>query len=165
MTQARLGYQTPTRLRVGTPFGVTLRQANAVPLRGPARLRLDARQRLLLVGIGTAHAAGGAPYEIENLGYFYELLTPDHQAILTFHWTPNTTDPKTVTFPHVHLGPAIVAGQTTIRPRDLHKAHIPTGVVSLAAVVRLAITEFGVVPLRTDWERVLRAAEEAGDGR
>lgn len=114
--------------------------------------------------IATGPSVGRDPYQIENLGYFYELLTPAHQEILSFHWTPEATDPNSVTFPHLHIGPAIVAGQTTLRPRDLHKAHVPTGIVSRAAVVRLAIAEFGVVPLRADWERVLRTVEDASTG-
>jgi hypothetical protein len=34
----------------------------------------------------------------------------------------------------------------------LHRAHIPTGIISLPAVIRLAISEFGVTPLRDDWQ-------------
>lgn len=104
------------------------------------------------------------PQRVEVISYFYQLSTQTGGEIIAFHWAPATTDPDTVTFPHLHIGSAIVSGQTTIRPRDLHKAHVPTGIVSLAAVVRLAIAEFGVVPLRTDWDRVFRAAEEAGEG-
>ncbi|HEY7034197.1 MAG TPA: hypothetical protein VH482_22855 [Thermomicrobiales bacterium] len=68
-------------------------------------------------------------------------------------------DTGLVTFPHLHIGRAMTAGQSAIRPRDIHKAHIPTGYVSLPAVVRLAIAEFGVTPLRANWEEILRRAE------
>lgn len=37
-------------------------------------------------------------------------------------------------------------------------AHLPTGPVPLADVLRLAVESFQVEPLRRDWERVLTAA-------
>jgi hypothetical protein len=49
------------------------------------------------------------------------------------------------------------------RPVDLTKLHIPTGRVSVEAVVRLAIEEFDVVPQRDDWEAVITASEDAFD--
>ena len=55
-------------------------------------------------------------------------------------------------------------GQRVVRPGDLHKAHIPTGVVPLGAVVRLATAELGVAPLRADWDDVLRRAESEDRG-
>ncbi|MEA2585574.1 MAG: hypothetical protein QOF33_3659 [Thermomicrobiales bacterium] len=87
--------------------------------------------------------------------YFYTFSTPEEREVLSFHWMPHARVNNAVTFPHLHIGPAITAGQTAIRPRDLHKAHIPTGYVSLPAVVRRAITELGVVPLRPDWHETL----------
>lgn len=35
------------------------------------------------------------------------------------------------------------------------KTHVPTGRVALEAVLELLIRDFGVVPLRTDWEASL----------
>lgn len=132
-------------------------------LRGALGLRLVVRERLRLEIVESEDPARRGPPRVTNLGYFYELSAHDDREVLAFHWTPSAAAPNAVTLPHLHIGPAIVAGQTTIRPRDLHKAHVPTGVVSLAAVVRLAIAEFGVVPLRAEWDRVLRAAAKAGE--
>jgi hypothetical protein len=36
--------------------------------------------------------------------------------------------------------------------------HFPTGHVSLGSVARLLIEEFGVAPLRPNWQAVLREA-------
>lgn len=36
-----------------------------------------------------------------------------------------------------------------------HRTHVPTGRVALEAVLELLIRDFGVVPLRTDWEAPL----------
>jgi hypothetical protein len=83
---------------------------------------------------------------------------------LSFHWTPEAVEPNAVTFPHLHVGRALTADQAAIRLSDFHKAHIPTGHVSMVAVVRLAITEFGVTPLRPDWGRVLRPADDVLNG-
>mgnify|MGYP001271409931 FL=1 len=41
----------------------------------------------------------------------------------------------------------------------LDKLHIPTGRVSIEAVIRMLITEFGVRPLREDWEKRLNETE------
>ncbi len=37
--------------------------------------------------------------------------------------------------------------------------HLPTGVVSLASIVRFLIEEIGVEPNRDDWDEVLRQIE------
>ena len=66
--------------------------------------------------------------------------------ILAYHWHPVGVSP--VTAPHLHLG-----GQ--LMDVDVGKAHLPTGVVSLQAVLRLAIADLGVAPLRDEWREVL----------
>ena len=85
------------------------------------------------------------------LGYEYTIAHgPDPQAIFTFHWHP--TGASRVTRLHLHIG-----GQN--RPVGLDKVHVPTGMVSLIEVLRLAIEELGVEPLRADWQAVLDRAE------
>jgi hypothetical protein len=66
-----------------------------------------------------------------------------------------------IRFPHLHIGPALLGDQDVLRPKDLHHAHIPTERVSLEAIVRLAITEFGVTPIKAGWEALLEQSEEA----
>jgi hypothetical protein len=58
-----------------------------------------------------------------------------------------------VIWPHVH-----VYGRS--EPEELGKAHLPTGNVSLAAVVRMLIDDFGVVPARAAWRAVLARQED-----
>jgi hypothetical protein len=43
----------------------------------------------------------------------------------------------------------------------LHKLHLPTGRVSIEAVVRFLIEDLDVVPRRRDWSAVLDRHEEA----
>jgi hypothetical protein len=52
------------------------------------------------------------------------------------------------------LGPGAAAGRA-----ELNTAHLPTGPVALRDVVGLAIRDFGVTPLRHDWQAALAAPE------
>ncbi|MBA2278253.1 MAG: hypothetical protein H0W06_10875 [Chloroflexia bacterium] len=104
-------------------------------------------------------AAAAERYAIQLVAYFYEFATPNGREVMSFHWTPEAPDPTAIRFPHVHIGPALLGGQTVLRPGDLHRAHIPTGRISLPAVIRLAISEFRVFPLLDDWEFRLSATE------
>ncbi len=42
-----------------------------------------------------------------------------------------------------------------LRREELQTAHLPTGYVSLADIIRLLIRDFGATPRRRDWESVL----------
>ncbi len=46
-------------------------------------------------------------------------------------------------------------------PDTFSKLHIPTGPVSLAAIVRFAIEELGVTPIPRDWNERLGNVEAA----
>ena len=130
-----------------------------VPLKGETPMLFSAGLVVRIV-----EAEGGDPggrFRGSTARYFYQFSTTENREILTFHWTPEASDANAVTFPHLHIGPAIVSGQMAIRPNDLHKAHVPTSPVSIAAVVRFAITEFGVTPLHPARDMVLRRSEEA----
>lgn len=82
-------------------------------------------------------------------GYEYGLHEAERDVV-TYHWHPVGLSP--VRYPHLHIG-----GRTS--PTDLSKVHLVTGRVGLVEVVRMAITELGVEPLRRDWEDVLDRAE------
>jgi hypothetical protein len=124
---------------------------NDVPYRlaGSGRFLLHARIRLH----GSSYPDEPDPWLVQIMAYQYTLLDQDQREILTFHLHPEGL--SHVTTPHVHLGPG--AGQ--LRP-ELTRAHVPTGPVTLAAVVRLAIVEFSVGPLRSDWDATVRRAEQ-----
>ena len=59
-----------------------------------------------------------------------------------------------MTFPHLHVG-------CQIPPYDMRRPHLRTGFVTLPMVIRMAIAELGVEPLRADWDAVLRRAEQS----
>jgi hypothetical protein len=76
--------------------------------------------------------------------------------LLAWHWQPGpaASGPD---HPHLHvsaaLRPALSSGDRAVVPLD--KMHLPTGVVSLAGVVRMLIEEFGVQPAAADWRQRL----------
>jgi hypothetical protein len=84
--------------------------------------------------------------------YEYRLSDGDDREILAYHWHPDGA--SQVRTPHLHLGPAAEVGR-----RALTTAHLPTGRVGLGAMVRLAIEDFAVAPIRRDWNSVLSIAE------
>ena len=94
------------------------------------------------------------PWKVSIAAYWYSLDDEQGQEILAFHWHPRGR--SSVTSPHLHIGP----GAGVQYPR-LRGAHIPTGRVALEDVLRLAIRELGVEPLRRDWADVLDRTQRA----
>ncbi len=88
--------------------------------------------------------------------YQYRLLDHNHRELLAYHWQPGHAfaGPD---HPHLHVSAALDAqlDAVTRRKIDLDKLHVATGQVSLAAMVRMLIIEFGIAPLRHDWRETL----------
>lgn len=93
----------------------------------------------------------GGSWSLTVAGYWYLLRDEDGSEVAAFHWHPR--EGQKVRFPHFHITGGAPSAVVTRRSR------VPTGHVSLAAVVRFAIAELGVRPQRADWERVLGAAD------
>jgi len=95
-------------------------------------------------------------YRVVPVYYAYELLDREERELVAYHWHPAGISP--VTDPHLHLSGRLAP--LDLGPGDapipFGEMHLPTGPVTLADVVRLAITEFAVTPRRSDWETVLR---------
>ena len=94
--------------------------------------------------------------EVRAASYRYRLLDANEREILAYHWHPIGVSP--ITYPHLHLSGRLAP--LDLGPREdpvrLGGMHLPTGgPVTLADVVRLLITEFGVIPRRADWEQIL----------
>jgi hypothetical protein len=160
VTRQHLTLRERARLTAGPPYTLALSKMDPVPLKGMFPLRVTVGQIVRIVRTDESNAPRG-PFKISTVQYLYAFSTPQGQEILGFHWTPEATGANVVTTPHLHIGPAITAGQTALRSGDLHKVHVPTGHVSVKAIVRLAISEFGVEPLRPNWEEVLQRTENA----
>jgi hypothetical protein len=87
---------------------------------------------------------------VVTTSYEYQLMDRAERMILTYHCHPSGRSP--VTAPHLHVGCRVPLG-------DFAKVHLPTGHVSLPAVIQMTINELGVEPLRPDWDAVLSRAE------
>lgn len=116
-----------------------------------------------------------AAYRVETAAYYYSLrdvADPGAVAreILAYHWHPDVRlgDGTLISYPHLHVnrgavrldiadGLRITPTSNLLRP-DLAQAHLPTRRIALEDVIRLAIEQFGVEPLRPDWDATLLAA-------
>lgn len=81
----------------------------------------------------------------------YSLNDAAGREILAYHWHPEGR--SRITKPHLQLGKG-----ADVRRTELADAHLPTGNVTLDENLLLAITEFGVRPIRADWHEILTAA-------
>jgi hypothetical protein len=94
------------------------------------------------------------PWQVQTVAYYYTLseLGENPREILGYHWHPQGR--SWVTYPHLHLYAGAEVGRD-----DVRKAHLPTGRITLEEVLQLAIKEFGVTPLRDNWEEILQRTQ------
>jgi hypothetical protein len=130
------------------PHTLTIAAGESVPLAGPGKLSLRLIQSYRVI---EAPGVRG-PYAIHITGYFYGLDDELGREVISFQWHPQSRSP--VTTPHLHLGAGARIGRS-----GLSGSHIPTGRITLEQVLRLAIEDLGVEPLRTDWDSVLSASQ------
>lgn len=92
--------------------------------------------------------------------YEYRLLDRDERELLVYHWQPGP-DFLGPDHPHLHVSASLRAqvDARTRREIELDRVHLPTGQVSIGAVVRLLITELDIAPLRDDWRETLDRIE------
>jgi hypothetical protein len=124
---------------------VLLFRGEPVRIRGLERIHLRVRLRVRVAQTTTPRGL----WDAQTAAYEYRLSDQDDREILTYHWHPGSQ--SHVRTPHLHLGPS-----AEVRRDSLLTAHLPTGMVALQDVIRLAIESFGVVAVRQDWERALR---------
>lgn len=74
------------------------------------------------------------------------------ETLISYQWHPRPG--ARYNYPHLHLGAASgigPAGESLLS----NKSHIPTGRIAVEDVIRFAISQLGVRPLREDWSEVL----------
>jgi hypothetical protein len=122
---------------------------------GPSGLLLDIRQQF---AIATTDLR---TWRVETRTYEFRLLDQSERELLVYHWQPGPGS-RGPDHPHVHVSAALHAriNAVTTRAYDLDKRHLVTGPVSLAIIVRMLIEEFGIAPLRPDWQHLLNRAEQ-----
>jgi hypothetical protein len=131
-----------------SPHALTLGAEEPARLQGPGELALSVTLHYRIV---EAPGARG-PWKVSTAGYLYAVDDAEGREVLAYHWHPHGR--RDVTAPHLHLGAGAMVGR-----ERLVDAHLPTGRVALEALIRCAIAELDVEPLRSDWHEVLDAAE------
>ncbi len=114
----------------------------------PIHTRLSTLQLFVAYRYSISEVQARTLWNVQIVSYNFTLLDASTREIFAYHWHP--VGVSTVTTPHLHLGPGALIGRD-----ELRTAHLPTGAVALADVVRFAITDFGVIPRRDDWTVVL----------
>lgn len=139
---------------VGEEYSLVLNNADPLKLRRTTRppVYLSLGQTFEIVK-GTEIPTG--PFSVHTRSYWYQFALDNDVELLAFHWTPGIQDPRQRTFPHLHIGAVLFSPDAPILQGVLHKRHIPTGEISVEAIVRFAIEELGVSPLVSDWDNVL----------
>lgn len=140
----------------GSPHVLTLSGGPFARLRGGQRIAITVVQSYR---VGQEDDEKRSSWRVHTASYAYGLhRLEDERQVLAYHWHPDDT--PDVPFPHLHIG----SGAGDLRAR-FSKYHLPTGRVTVEDVVLLAVREFGVEPLRRDWERVLRESRRTFEQR
>ena len=126
------------------PHRLTMNSGLPVALGGPSHLMLRLQQFYRVDETGSP----GVPWRVAVIEYYYAVLNSEEQEVLLYHWHPRGS--SSVTTPHLHLKQGAQVGHPEVRG-----AHLPTGAVSLNAILRVLIAEMGVSQLRPDWESIL----------
>lgn len=148
------------------PHSLLLNTGFPVRLAGESRLALSFALEYLIVSISRSQA----PWRVRMVSYFFQMEDDGGREVFASHWHPRGIGYATMphlhslaryrwcglcrighaTMPHLHLGARARVGRS-----ELVGAHLPTGRVIIARVLRLAIAELGVRPIRADWARYL----------
>ena len=126
------------------PHRLTLNRGLPVALGGQSHLMLRLQQHYRVDETGGV----GGHWRVTVLEYYYSVHDTEEKEVLLYHYHPRGDSP--VKTPHLHLGHGAEVGRTEVRD-----AHLPTGTVSLNAVLRVLIEEMGVQPRRSDWDSIL----------
>ena len=125
------------------PHSITINDGEPVSLRGPSRFQFALRQSFIADDSGQ-----GSSWQVVVRSFSYEIHDSDGREVLLYHWHPRGSSP--IETPHLHLEQGAEVGRAEVRD-----AHLPTGEVSLNAILRVLIEEMGVQPRRPDWDSIL----------
>jgi hypothetical protein len=95
-----------------------------------------------------------AQVAVRTVGYSVVFLDRDGRDLIAYQWHPNGRSP--VVWPHLHLGSRLLRPELE---RPFGGAHLPTERVAVTAVLRAAVEDLGVQPLREDWRERFAAAD------
>jgi hypothetical protein len=154
--QSALALVTTVPLVGRRPF--PLDQEHALELRQVrAPLGRDRRFDLRLALGYRLEQTGRRDWSVRTTGYSYWLYEQGGQELMLYQW--HQGGPSPVTTPHLHLsalGHAALPDALRDRFAPLSHAHFPTGFVTVAELIDIAIADLGVEPLEGD--RAMRRA-------
>jgi hypothetical protein len=157
VTAGRLTAPSGSSFSTSFQYAAMLNRGRPVAdLRGTHRLSLGVFQRFV---IESYEEERSSQFYTRTIEYAYQVLTRGGEELLAFHWTPQADVRYYRTHPHLHVGSVLISGDAPIA--NVPKLHIPTGVISLASVIRLLIEELGVRSRRDNWREILTTGEEA----
>jgi hypothetical protein len=140
------------RPRAGEPWRTAHFQDHFAILdrRNGQALRLELRHRY---AVSEAQGERGS-WTVSTAEYIYEVADESDEVIAAWHWHPTSGQAgDEAHWPHLHA-------YGTRDTLTLHKLHLPTGRVSIEAIVRFLIEDLDVVPGREDWRAVLDRHED-----
>lgn len=132
--------------------GLTFGGAADVELRGQTRYLFSMVQQFRVI-----RAEGElGPYKVSTILYNYRLQAEDGPEVVAFHWHPTPDADWPHRHPHLHIGRGLGSGLATRATRY----HFPTGRVCLEQVLRFAIKDLLVRPIKDNWEQILDQGQQ-----
>lgn len=131
--------------REGREYWISLNPGNTVRVQSASdsHLRVEIGQRFRIV----ASEQERLSWTVLVTRYEFSISDDDEKEIVAYHFHPGE---QAFEGSHLH----ILSGAGTIRP-DLRAAHLPTGPIAAQDFILMAIRDFNVRPLRSDYLRVL----------
>ena len=127
-----------------TPHTLELNERRPVRLGGTSRLWMAFSRYYRIIKYDSPRAM----WTVEEVGYRHRIMDSDRRETLAYHWHPMGR--SSFIAQHLHIGHGAMLGR-----EEFHTAHLPTGRVSLADIIRLLIRDFGATPRRPNWESIL----------
>ena len=151
VTAGRLTVPSRDRFRVDQEYSLGLNRGRAISdLRSEIGLDLKILMRFI---IREARTQYGGRFRVQVSEYYYQVGLRSGQEVMAFHWTPIELEANYRTYPHLHIGSALLSNSSPIS--DFARLHIPTGQISLSSVIRMLIEELDVQPRRDNWRELL----------
>lgn len=158
ITARRLSVPKVPDFEADRDYGIVLNEGRPVELKGSGvRLLFSAGQNFRIVRTDDEDRG---PFKVRTVRYFYQFATRDGTEVLVYHWTPEAQGPNDRTYPHLHVATPMLNPAAPVFAGRFNKIHIPTGRVSLEAVVRLAIEEMGITG-KKGWQSTLARTQAA----
>lgn len=154
--------ETLIRQHASKPDMMTLRLTGGGPI--PLGRRSSVKLLIALRSRTDSHGDG----HLLTVAYSYWLFDRAGNELMLFQWDPDGS--SRVTSPHLHiraltrLNDANLPDEPSAKllMQRLARAHVPTGHITLAQVLRMAIDDLGVEPLESD-EAKMRQRLAAAD--